>query len=946
MARVHGPILAILCAGTVTAQEADQAAGHWAFAPPQRPVPPATAAPDWGPHPIDAFVLERLRTEQLTPSPRADRATLARRLSLALTGLPPQPEQVDALVDDAASTRAAVESYVDRLLASERYGEHMARWWLDLARYADTDGYHIDGHRDMTVWRDWVIDAFNRDQPFDRFAVEQLAGDLLPQRTIPQWIATGFNRNHMTNIEGGADPEEYSVRYVVDRVNTTATVFLGLTVKCAECHDHKSDPISQEEYYRLYALFNNVPESGLDGYYGNAAPFIPVPDAAQTAQLGEIHRRMAEQQQALLAIEDELNEEQRAWQADVASRPIDSEVREGLLLHLPLEGDVSANVRGADEVRPLPGALGNAVRLPGNGTHLEYAEHIDAVDFERDRAFSIAAWVRPTSGGAVVSRMTDGMGGRGFELGATNRRLALVLAHRAPHDMLRVEATTPLRLDEWVHICGTYDGSGRASGLRLYVDGRPAATTVAADALTGTIRNRQPLRIGRRETELPYSGWIDDVRVYDGALAAEAVARLAMQRVAAALSVPAGERSERDATVLRDYFRRYVSPTSRAIAAHLTALKAEQDALMAEVSTCMVMAELPEPRPSHVLLRGDYRSPGKRVTPGVPAVLPPLPAGASADRLTFARWLVQDDHPLTARVLVNRLWQWMFGRGLVSTSGDFGVLGARPSHPQLLDWLATEMVRSGWSVKRMLRLVATSATFTQTGLVTDELLRRDPDNALLARSPRPRLGAEAIRDNALAIAGLLDARIGGASVRPFQPPGLWEEVAFGGNYPSQTYEQSAGADLYRRGLYVYWKRSAPYASFRVFDAPTRELCETERPVTNTPLQALTLLNDPVYTECARGLAARLWAADGDDRARLRHGLRLCVARQPRPGEIDALQALLDAERQRFAQHTAAATELLSTGALALPPQAPAPELAAWTTVGSALLNLSETITRP
>jgi hypothetical protein len=656
-------------------------AGHWAYIPPQRPRLPEVRDKDWPRNPIDHFVLARLEKEGLRPSPEAGRATLIRRVTLDLTGLPPTPAEVDAFLADRSP--GAYERVVDRLLASPRYGERMAQTWLDLARYADTNGYRLDNHRDVWKWREWVIAAFNQNLPFDRFTVEQLAGDLLPNPTLDQKIATGFHRNTMVNFGNGSDPKEYLHKAVSDRAVTTATVWLGSTLGCCQCHDHKYDPFTQKDYYRLYAFFNNVPEKGLDGEKANPVPSLLVPAPDQARRLAALRRQL-----------DRLME-------------------------------------------------------------------------------------------------------------------------------------------------------------RGQVDG-------------------------------------------------DAYARL--------------KRAEAD--------------------------------LLKSIPSTLVMQEMPRPRVTRILARGDYQNGGEVVTAGVPASLPPLPRGAPANRLGLARWLTDPGHPLTARVAVNRYWQMYFGAGIVPTADDFGAQGEPPSHPELLDWLATEFIRRGWDVKAVQRLIVTSATYRQSAHVSPALREKDPHNRLLARGPRFRLEAEMVRDNALAVSGLLDHRLGGPSVRPYQPAGLWEQVALGGDYSSQTYVPSEGRDLYRRGIYTYWKRSLPHPSLATFDAPNREACTVTRPRTNTPLQALVLLNDPIYLEAARALAQRVLREAGTDPAdRLRYAFRLCTGRAPEAREMRILTRVLGQQREHYRQHRQAAHNLVSVGASPRPADMDVAELAAWTAVGNLLLNLDETVTK-
>ncbi len=663
---------------------------HWAFVAPKRPAPPAVGRADWARNEIDRFVLARLEEEGLAPSPEADRATLIRRLTLDLTGLPPIPQDVKAFLED--DSPGAYHRVVDRLLGSPRHAERMAMDWLDLARFADTDGYEVDHTRSMWPWRDWVIDAFDRNMPFDQFTVEQLAGDLLPAATRRQKVATGFNRNHRINREAGTIPEEWRVEYVMDRVNTTAAVWLGLTMGCARCHDHKYDPLSQTDFYQLFAFFNNVPEVGNGGARPNAPPLARHLTAAEETRAAELEGRL-----------------------DAARR----------------------------EVHTL-----------------------------KQRADS-------------------------------------------PADLIKAAEEKAAALEK---------------ELQKFLEGMPST---------------------------------------------------------------------------------------------------------------MVMAELDMPRDTFVLTRGEYSKPGARVSADVPAILPPLPAAAPKNRLALARWLVSPHHPLTARVTVNRFWMMYFGRGLVRTVDDLGTQGEPPTHPDLLDWLATEFIRSGWDLKAMQKQIVTSATYRQSSRTTPAARRADPDNLLLARASRLRLPAEFVRDQALFAGGLLVPKVGGPSVNPYQPPGVWDGVAY-----KVKYVQGHGEDLYRRSIYTFWKRTVPPPAMTILDAPSREICRPSRSTTNTPLQSLLLMNDTTYVEAARFLGQRMILEGGSSSPqRLEYGFRLVLASAPKADELRILHAALERYLRRYSQDRAAVEKLLAVGESPPDQRLEAAELAAYTAIGSVILNLDQTITR-
>ena len=928
---------------------------HWAYTPPARPEPPVPAQFDWVRNPIDQFVLRRLERDGLKPSAEADRVTLLRRVTYDLTGLPPTPAEIDAFLADTSPY--AYENRVDALLKSPRYGERMAMPWLDASRYADTHGYHIDSLRGMWPWRDWVIGAFNRNLPFDRFVVEQLAGDLLPNATRDQKVASGFNRNHMINFEGGAIAEEYQVEYVIDRVEATSSAFMGLTMGCARCHSHKYDPITHKEFYQFYAFFNNVPEVGLDGRVGNAVPFLLLPTDAQQAQLDELDAAIKAREAALA--DRIVGPLQDAWESGLGETvpPIDGN---GPVAHYELDGsfsDISGRYRHGRTIAGDPtfetGQIGRAASFDGD-TEIGFPNAVGA--FDRTDRFSMAVWLRGR-GNQPVTVLQKGEGtGPGYTwrfedvaLVGIQRwaaRLAITIGGGG-ESSIQVRTRDRLNASDWYHVTLTYDGSGKAAGLKLYVNGKAGAVEVLRDRMTTPIAASAPLRFGGRGGEA-FRGQIDDLRFYDRVLAPAEIEQLGIHYATRVIvSGVTGKRTKEDVAAVRDYYLTWAAPEAlRTASSDLKALRIRRADFLKQIPTAMVMAELPKPRDTFVLGRGDYRNKTDKVDPGVPAMLPPLPKDAPPNRLTLAQWLVNPGHPLTSRVAVNRFWQMYFGTGLVKTQEDFGVQGEPPVNPELLDWLATEFIRTGWDIRAMQRLIVTSATYRQDSKVTPALLEHDPENRLLARGPRLRLPAEMIRDTALAASGLLNGEIGGPSVLPYQPPGLWEEMAFGEGFSAQAYEQSHGQDLYRRGMYTFWKRTVPPASMSTFDAPDREKCTARRALTNTPLQALVLLNDPTYVEAARALAQRTLLEGGADAtSRLGYAFRLTTARKPSGKEADVLRQLLDRRLAEFRRDRESAVKLLSVGESPRDKRLDVVELAAWTTVTSAILNLDETITK-
>ena len=931
---------------------------HWAYTAPVRVEPPAVSQSGWARNAIDQFIQARLEREGLKPAAEADKVTLLRRVTYDLTGLPPTPAEVDSFLADRSPD--AYERRVDALLQSPRYGERMAMPWLDASRYADTHGYHIDSLRGMWPWRDWVIDAFNRNLPFDQFVIEQLAGDLLPNATRAQKVASGFNRNHMINFEGGAIADEYQVEYVVDRVEATSSAFMGLTMGCARCHTHKYDPITHKEFYQFFAFFNNVPERGLDGRTGNAVPFMLLPTPPQQVKLDELEAAIKVREAAL---EDEaVAPAQNEWERSFAGKlaPID---REGLVAHYELDGsfsDMSGRYQHGRTIVGEPtfdvGQIGRAVSFDGD-TEVSFG---NVGSFDRNDRFSLAVWLRGRGNlpMTVFQKIEDPKRRRGYEwrldditLVGIQRwaaRLTIVLASDTPGNRIEIRTRERLRLGDWYHVTLTYDGSGKASGLFLYVDGKLFETDVVKNTLTGSITTDAPLSVGSKALGPPFVGQIDDLRIYSRTLAPEQIEQIALHyQPRVVVSGVTGKRSKEEAQEVRDYFLTYAAPENlRKANAELKALRTERADFEKGIPSAMVMGELAKPRETFVLARGDYRNQTEKVEPGVPAMLPPLPKDAPRTRLSLARWLVDPAHPLTSRVAVNRFWQMYFGVGIVRTQEDFGVQGEPPVHPELLDWLATEFIRTKWDIRAMQRLMVTSATYRQASSVTPALIEKDPDNRLLARGPRMRLPAEMIRDTALAASGLLNGEIGGPSVLPYQPKGLWEEMAFGEGFSAQSYEQSHGKDLYRRGMYTFWKRTVPPASMATFDAPDREKCTARRAQTNTPLQALVLMNDPTYVEASRALAQRTLLEGGkDEKQRVEFAFRLATARKPTGKESGVLRNLLKDRLNEFRKDRGSALKLLSVGESARDTRLEPSELAAWTTVASAILNLDETITK-
>jgi hypothetical protein len=943
---------------------------HWSFLPPRMPDPPDVSDPKWPKNSIDNFVMARLDREGLKPAAEADRRTLIRRVTLDLTGLPPTPAEIAAFVNDSSPN--AYRKVVDRLLASPRYGERMAMRWLDAARYADTNGYQTDGERYMWRWRDWVIDAFNRNLSFDRFTVEQIAGDLLPRASRPQIIATGFNRNHRGNGEGGIIPEEYAVEYVVDRVETTSAAFLGLTLGCARCHNHKYDPFTQKEFYQLFAYFNNVPERGQAFKYGNSPPVIAAPTPDQEARLAALEHDLSAAESRLSKLEPAIAKAQRAWEESLEHAPaVDWARSRDIAVDLPLAGDLrgqilhdppkTAKYKDLMENGPVltqapppaviepvwkdgaaefgVGRTGGAPAAMFDGKR--YVDVGNVANFGFYDSFTLSAWIYPTSGtGAIVSRAQDETEGAGIGLYLKDGHLQGDLVLRWLDDGARVESESTVPLNHWSHVALTYDGTRMASGVRIYLDGKNLPLKVHLDDLNQSFEAKQPLRIGAGLGPANrFHGNIAKVWIYRAPLTADDIAMLAVPGTLTdiARTVPKKRSAAEAAKLRRCFVEKYALAEMHDADARALDLRLERQRLAASFPTVMIMKEDAAPHETHLLIRGAYDRPGEKVTPGVPAALPSLRPDAPNNRLGLARWMVDPSNPLVARVAVNRYWQMYFGTGLVKTVEDFGSQGEWPSNPELLDWLATEFVRTGWDVKAMQKTIVTSATYRQSSRVTPELLRKDPENRLLARGPRVRLAAEEVRDQALAISGLLVEKVGGPSVKPYQPPGLWKELTGGEDYHPDT-----GEGLHRRSLYTFWKRTAPPPMMMNFDAAGRETCVVREVRTDTPLQALNLMNDLEFVEAARGLAQRMAREGGaTPEARIAYAFELATARAPKAREAEILRSSFQYYRDAFQSDPASVGKYLSGPAA----DEKATDLAAYTTVAGIILNLDAVVTK-
>ncbi len=1055
---------------------------HWAFEKPERPALPELQDKEWARNEIDDFVGAKLEASKLKPSPEADKATLLRRVTFDLTGLPPTTEELDAFLADKKPK--AYEEVVDRLLSSPRYGENMARYWMDASRYADSHGYHIDSERSMWKWRDWVIKAYNKNLPFDQFTMDQFAGDLLTNATPEQKVASGYLRCNMTTGEGGAIVEEYQAKYMFDRTETAATMFMGLTFTCCRCHNHKYDPISQKEYYKMAAFFNNLDESVMDGNQPKPDPYMALPTPDQAKLETDLKKKISDAQAKLDGPAPDIDKSQGEWTAKWHAQlaagwtPLTPEVLKsshGAALRLLDDKTIFAGGEIPDKdvhelsVKLEPGKIA-ALRLealpddslPQKG--MGYAEdggfHLSEFEAELVRYDTNGkagdpqklkfAQTSADSGDkdAEIGRAVDGKLESAwspesksaskthtalFRLGEPlkvdgNAELHLKLHFEtssnhqslghyrlsAARDEELVALLNPAKNADWYSI-GPFPAADNQTGYAAeyppekevdlkktypgvrdenkwhahgdFNDGRPHTIVDELHGVHGVYylyektksKVARPIEFTVRADEI-FKVWLNGKLIaeraapsvaYDGYVRVKGdlvegdntfLVKMVNQVGGSSFSFKA-EPDEHDplpahiATVLaataspaepeqksiQNYYRRIASPEMRDLFTSVERLHEQEKALGEAIPVTLIAKELGTRRDTFILMRGEYDKKGEKVTPGVPAILPPLPAGAPTNRLGLAKWLIDPANPLTARVNVNRLWQQFFGVGIVKTAEDFGVQGERPSHPELLDWLATEFIASGWDVKHMQRLMVTSATYRQSSRMTPELYKQDPENRLLARGPRFRLDGETIRDNVLAVSGLLVEKEGGKSVKPYEPPGLWEAVSYNN---AQRYVPDKGDKEYRRSLYTNWKRQSPPPNMMIFDAPTREYCVVRRPRTNTPLQALVLMNDPQFVESARAFAQRIILHGGkNDEERIAYAFRLATARNPRPEEYRVLQDILAKELAEYARDKGSAAELLSVGDFKAKEQCNDSELAAWTTIASMILNLDETVTK-
>lgn len=930
---------------------------HWSFIPLDAISVPKTKTTNWGSNPIDAFVLSKLETIGISPSPEADKETLLRRISLDLTGLPPTTEEIDDFLADKSSD--AYEKQIDRLMASPHYGEKMAMHWLDVARYADTHGYTVDRYRDMSLYRDWVIEAFNKNMPYDAFITEQLAGDLLPNPTKEQLLATAFNRIHPQNMEGGIVQEEFRVEYVADRTNTLGKAFMALTLECARCHDHKYDPISQKNYFELSSFFNQVDEAGQISW----DDAMPVPTLLWTDEdkdklLAMMQEEVSSQEKKLKSIADASLPKFSAWLASESyQKDLNRKLPSNLTAHidfnsLPVKNQLNPSEKGtmeSSEVRNqqpelVAGLHDKAAKL--NGDFWIRMEKSGV--FSKSDPFSVSIWINipeDLKNGAIFHTGTGAVlyNRRGYHLYLKDNKLELVLSHTAPFNAIIKETVSGVPRNEWINLLLTYDGASKAKGLQVYLNGDVMETTTERDNLYKDILFRgagQPgIQVGAVWRGRGLKGaLVDDLMVFNKELSALEALQVAQPAAfKAVLEKPSNMLSDKEKDQLKAYFLGYHAKEYIDQLAVLTTARKKHAGEVEPIQEVMVMQDMEPRRPTYLLVRGEYSSHGEEVFPNTPSSVLEMPEEMEKNRLGLTKWLTDKKHPLTSRVAVNRLWLYFFGRGLVASAGDFGNQGEMPSHPELLDWLSMSFMESGWDVKALQKMMLMSATYRQSSHTSDELRETDPENILLARGPSGRLPGEMIRDNALLASGLLSNKIGGKSVKPYQPEGLWR--VNGG-----TYLEDSGENLYRRSMYTFWKRSVPHPTTHIFDAPDRSESMAIRQETNTPLQALVLLNDPTFLEASKVIGSQI-ANNSESKAGITLAFRKLTGRHPSVKELEILKNLQEQEYKKFSEMPEKAKGWIEAGAYALTNPTEFPRIASHAVVASAIINSDAAITK-
>ena len=927
---------------------------HWSFIKPTRPEVPETKKTDWAKNPIDSFILEKIEQNGLQPNSVENPRRLYRRLSYDLTGLPPQPEEIDAFEKDfAADADKAISDAADRMMASDIGAEHFARHWLDAARYADTHGIHIDNYRAIWPYRDWVINAFKANMPWDQFTIEQFGGDLLPNPTLDQKVATGFQRCIPTTGEGGAIPEEYDAIYANDRVSTMSALWLGLTTQCAACHDHKFDPVSTKEFYQLTAFFRNTPMKALDGNNAEHPPNIFVPPVAERVRYQELESLIASEKSELEKRQKNADQDFTAW-ASSGVKLQHTNQDQSIVVDLPLNeasGAITGSVKGQPYSNTTPvqrreAPKGQALLVNTQTLEIDYV-----ANFERKQSFtySVMIYTEGAPTGAVFAHMDENKHFRGWDLWLDNGVPAVHVVDYWPDRGSKFVSKQSLTPGKWQHLAVTFDGTKSAARtVTIFLDGKRVNSIAVGKRVGENIQVHVPLTIGKRTNGAPIQGTtaIQDLKIFNRVVKDDEIAVLSSgQSVPDILARPADQRSASETQFLKKYYLDFQDEPSNRMRNTIATLEKELAGIKSRGSICLIMEEKPEKPTAYVLERGSYSNKvGDPLDVGVPAVMPPMSEEMPKNRLGLGQWLVSEDHPLTSRVTMNRLWGYIFANGIVETVEDFGIMGGRPSHPKLLDWLASEFISSKWNYRHMAKLMVTSATYRQAANANPELMQKDPANKWLARAPRIRLEAEALRDTLLLQSGLLAKKIGGPSVKPYQPEGIWEAVAM---HQSNTrfYKQDAGDALYRRSMYTFWKRTAPPPAMEILNAPSREVFCVRRERTNTPLQAFVTLNDPQFVEASRQLAAKTIAQTTNDDQRVQFIASRLLGRQLANEEVATVLETLKQSRDYYTSNAADATALVSIGETKPDAALPPVELAAWTLVANQVFNFDESLTK-
>lgn len=912
---------------------------HWSYVTLKNLPLPKVKNKEWLRNPIDNFVLRKLETKNLSPNVEADKETLLRRVTLDLTGLPPTIDDIDDFVADTSLN--SYEKVVDRLLNSKHYGERMATEWLDIARYADSHGYSTDGARTMWPWRDWVIEAFNTNLPYDDFITWQVAGDKFPNATREQKLATAFLRNQKLNAEGGIVLDEYLMEYAADRAETVSTAFLGLTMQCAKCHDHKYDQISQKEYFQFFSFFNSVNERGMTPNDGNSGPQILLTTQETDDVITYIDTQLDSLQKKINPLKQSL---------DIAKYGNPRlNLNKDLLVAISFENSTSKKIADDYNSKKAYEIEGDFEKVKGkNGqgfkfTAFDYLSIANKeLNFNRSDAFSFSFWINSHHENNYMPVLKH-FGGKndnykGYEFTVLDGYPAIRLINSLPANMISVRSENLLKKDEWVHLSFVYDGSGSASGIQIFENGIKAKNKVLFDELSKTIsRNNGKITVGGKQDyqiEVDGYGIMDDLKIHKRELSDVEVFAL----FEGSNHIPKNLSKEK----LQRHYLLTASKDQRKIAAKIKTLREEKNELLDTITTVMVMGDLEEIRPTYILDRGAYDSPLEEVFPGTPEGIFPFSKEFTPNRLGLAKWLVDQKNPLTARVTVNRYWQLLFGQGIVKTVEDFGNQGALPHHPELLDYLSVSFIASGWDVKALIKSMVLSNTYKQSSRVSEGKRKADPDNELLARGPSYRLQAEFIRDLALASSGLLIAEVGGASVKPYQPEGLWEEIT-GNSVALDTYREDTGENLYRRSLYTFWRRASPPPTMTIFDAPSRDYCIVKRSETNTPLQALSLLNDPQFVEASRVLAEKVLQDKTLVNEQILLAYRQLTGITPDPKVIQLLERHYAEQKIHFENNLELTKELLNIGYSPVKKNRSPAEISAMTVVCNTIMSFDETI---